>query len=563
MKHIKSSIRKKLNFLLFGIILLVAAGLMAIAYYVFMDEVDDRNNERMYQAANEATEFSSGFMVEDIKNALLSDEFQTLRAKAEKEDNPALIRDWLNQTEAPGFDFDEDITVSIMDEIEVLDEELAALKDRFALDSLYIQYDKDGVTYNLVDPDEDEFWYGSAEEPIEEFEDYGNNDEIPPTIYRSKYGWLCTICVPIHDYETGETQGYIGVDLDMNEVMRERFSFVLESLLFVIILIAASLAVSTFLVRKIVSRPIRQLAEATESFSAGEDGYNKDDIISLDIRSKDEIGNLYREIRSMQERIVDYTDNITQITAERERTSTELRTAASIQKAMLPEVFPDYANRAEFELHASMTPAKEAGGDFYDFFMIDENHLGLVIADVSGKGVPAALFMMASRILLNYRSRQGGSPAEIMRAVNVEICENNMMNMFVTVWLGILDLTTGKMVCSNAGHEYPILRQNGRFTIFEDPHALFVGGRSKTNFKEYEVQLQQGDAIFVYTDGVPEARNNEKEFYGMERLEQVLNSVADASPKEILDTVEESVRSFCAGAEQFDDLTMLCLTYKG
>lgn len=550
-----------MNLLMFCVIILVSAGLILISYYVFCDAVDERNYKQLQQVAERAAEFDDGYLETDLRDAVMSDEFMEVRTRAVEENNPDLIRDWMDQQSKEILD--DGTTLSLSDEYDIMVIFLSDLKKHAEIKSLYLQYDRDGVTYNILDPDEDLLWVGSTEPPIKEFESYGNNDKIPPTIYRSQYGWLCTLCIPITNADTGEVVGYIGADMDMTEIIHDRRDYFLHSLYFVIILLVVSILVSTLLVQRMVSKPLRQLADATEHFSGGESGYSRDDIISLDIRARDEIGGLYHEIRSMQERIVDYTDHLTKITAEEERTKTELRTAATIQEAMLPKVQKALSDREEFELYASMTPAKEVGGDFYDFFMIDSNHLALVIADVSGKGVPASLFMMASKILLNHCIKQGGSPSEILQMVNKEICETNPTSMFVTVWLGILELSTGHLTCSNAGHEYPALRQNGHFSIVEDSHSPVLGARAKIKFKEYDLQLQPGDAIFIYTDGVPEARNGDKAFYGMERLEQILNHAVNNSPQEILQMVEADVNSFCDGAEQFDDLTMLCLEYKG
>ena len=210
-----------------------------------------------------------------------------------------------------------------------------------------------------------------------------------------------------------------------------------------------------------------------------------------------------------------------------------------------------------------MTPAKEVGGDFYDFLLIDEDHLAVLIADVSDKGVPAALFMMSTKILLNYRAQQGGSPSEILHSVNDQICKNNS-EMFVTVWLGILDLNTGVMTCSNAGHEYPFIRgRDGVFRKLKDKHGIVLGAMEYARYKDYEIQMMPGDAVFVYTDGIPEANNADGEFYGLERMESALNSHADRDPEGVLQGMREDVNSFTGEARQFDDMTMLCVEYKG
>ncbi len=244
-------------------------------------------------------------------------------------------------------------------------------------------------------------------------------------------------------------------------------------------------------------------------------------------------------------------------------TQTELTMATEIQGAMLPSIFPAFPSRAEFDLHASMDPAKEVGGDFYDFFLIDEDHLGLIIADVSGKGIPAALFMMISKTVLQNFAKLGIGAAEILKKTNEALCAENKTEMFVTAWVGILEISSGKMTCANAGHEYPALCQDGRFSLLKDKHGFVLGGMEGAKYREYPIQLKKGDKIFVYTDGVPEATDEAKAMFGTDRMLEALNGKADGSPRELLQAVRRAVDGFVGSAEQFDDLTMLCLKYRG
>ena len=249
---------------------------------------------------------------------------------------------------------------------------------------------------------------------------------------------------------------------------------------------------------------------------------------------------------------------------ERERISNELALAARIQADMLPNVFPAFLDRQDFDIYASMDPAKEVGGDFYDFFLVDDDHLCMVIADVSGKGIPAALFMMASKIILANNAKMGKSPAQILTDANASICANNRQEMFVTVWLGILELSTGKLTAANAGHEYPALRRgDGAFELLRDKHGLVIGAMEASRYREYELQLQPGDKLFVYTDGIPEATAADDSMFGAERMLAALNEDAGASPQALLNAVRRAVDGFVRGAEQFDDLTMLCVAYQG
>ena len=249
---------------------------------------------------------------------------------------------------------------------------------------------------------------------------------------------------------------------------------------------------------------------------------------------------------------------------ESSRLETELNMASNIQADMLPNIFPAFPERDEFDIYASMDPAKEVGGDFYDFFLLDDSHLGMVMADVSGKGVPAALFMMVSKIVLQQYTVQGLSPRDALEASNRTICANNREEMFVTVWLGVLDIETGRLTAANAGHEYPAIGKAGKgFSLLSDKHGLVIGAFEHSKYREYEVQLEPGDAVFLYTDGVPEATNAREELYGTDRMLAALNRSPDAAPEALLKSLRADVDAFVGSAPQFDDLTMLCLRYNG
>ena len=186
------------------------------------------------------------------------------------------------------------------------------------------------------------------------------------------------------------------------------------------------------------------------------------------------------------------------------------------------------------------------------------------VVNIYDAGVPAALFMMASKIILQSVAMMGKSPAEILAKTNEAVCSNNEAKMFVTVWLGILELSTGRLTAANAGHEYPVLKQpGGAFALYKDRHGFVIGGMEGVRYREYEIRMEPGTKLFVYTDGVPEATDADKELYGTERMLDALNSAPDAAPVEVLKNVRASVDGFVRDAEQFDDLTMLCLEYKG
>ena len=277
-------------------------------------------------------------------------------------------------------------------------------------------------------------------------------------------------------------------------------------------------------------------------------------------RTCDALGRQMDTIRRMEREQAEQEN----LKKEQERIEKELVMAREIQASALPNTFPAFPERTEFTLFASMTPAKEVGGDFYDFFLIDADHLALVIADVSGKGIPAALFMMISKTLIKNELLNGCDPAAALDRVNAQLREQNSSMMFVTVWLAVVEISTGKGLACNAGHEHPGLRRaGGDFGLVKYPHGVFVGVSEKARFTNREFELHPGDRVFVYTDGVPEATAADGEMFGKERLEAALNTCPDGSPEEILRTVKDAVDAFVGEAEQFDDLTMLCLEYRG
>ena len=252
---------------------------------------------------------------------------------------------------------------------------------------------------------------------------------------------------------------------------------------------------------------------------------------------------------------------------ERERIEAELSLATRIQLSALPKEDPPFPEREEFELYADMRPAREVGGDFYDFFLIDRDHLGLVIADVSGKGVPAALFMMVSMSMIRHAAMEaegGADPAAVLRTVNRQICSRNPEEMFVTVWLGILEISTGKLTCSDAGHEYPLLYgKDGSLRIVKDAHGFVLGAMEMVRYRSYSLDLKAGDTLFVYTDGVTEAENEEKELFGMDRLTEALARAGSLAPADLVGQIQQEAAAFAGKAPQSDDMTMLCIRYLG
>ena len=361
--------------------------------------------------------------------------------------------------------------------------------------------------------------------------------------------------------------GLICVEIDVNRIYVELWQYVFLVILTATAVTAIVVLLYLFNTNNYLIKPIVKITENSDSFvKKMEANVDPDELIFEDVtvKSEGELRLLADNVKRMADGVSTYMTNLKEATSEKERISTELSLATKIQFAMLPHKFPPFPDRTEFDLYAMMDPAREVGGDFYDFFMIDEDHLGLVMADVSGKGIPAALFMMVSKIILQSCAMLGKTPAEILTKTNDALCYDNQVNMFVTVWCGILEISTGKLTAANAGHEYPVLMQNGgEFSLYKDKHSFAVGGMEGILYKEYEIQLKPGDKLFLYTDGVPEATDKEEKMFGVERMLDTLNRNKTSDPCLLLKNVRSSVNAFAKGAEQFDDLTMMCLEYKG
>ena len=351
-------------------------------------------------------------------------------------------------------------------------------------------------------------------------------------------------------------------DFGLNAVStfhREMFHARNILILLVVLIVAVAIVSASSITKKIID-PLNTMTRRVASLGIRNRQFQMEDIY----RTGDEIEVLAESFAKQSTRVMLYIDQIKRVTAEKERIGAELNMASKIQASQLPRLFPAFPEREEFSVYASMTPAKEVGGDFYDFFLVDPDHIGLVMADVSGKGVPAALLMMIARVLIKSSLQNGKSPGEALESVNNQLCESNEEGFFVTVWLAVLELSTGKGVSANAGHEHPVLRRaDGRYELVVYRHAIPIGTMDGIPFKERAFQLDPGDSFFVYTDGVTEATDRNGDLFGTDRMLDALNKAPDAPPEQVLENVMGGINDFVDGSEKFDDITMLCFRYLG
>ncbi len=380
--------------------------------------------------------------------------------------------------------------------------------------------------------------------------------------HSKKYGYLTSSCLPVKD-STGQVVALLFVDTYMNDILMILHAYVINMIVISLVLLIVFSIINWKSLRKNFIKPMMLIRDNVQEFARSED---KKEVELGPIETGDEIEDLANTIHQMEEDIVQYIDNLQSITAEKERINVELNIAHRIQAAMLPRKFPPFPDKKEFEIYATMDPAKAVGGDFYDFFLIDDDHLGLVLADVAGKGIPAALFMAITKVLIKHRALMDDkfSTSGILRYVNNLLSENNDAEMFATVWMCIVELSTGKATISNCGHEHPAFKPNGgKFELKTYKHSMAVATFPNIKIEEHEVMLNPGDTIFVYTDGVAEATNSDEKLFGAKRMLESLNKEPDADVQKLLENVKADIDDFVGDAPQFDDITMLVFKYLG
>ena len=416
-------------------------------------------------------------------------------------------------------------------------------------DETEIDYCELGYREEYMDGGEEVAFSVYKQNPPEEIDLF--NDET--------YGYIATAYSPIFDSK-GNPVAIVGVDVfmpDLQANMREFLVVVIAAIMLVVLV--AILLCFIFVKRKIVN-PINQIRDASKTMV---ENLENEETIDVTVDTGNEIEELFDSFKQMYGDVKDYIHKLSTVTAEKERIGAELDVAKHIQASMLPCIFPAFPDRPEIDIYATMEPAKEVGGDFYDFFMVDDRHLAIVMADVSGKGVPAALFMVIGKTLIKDHTTPGRDLGKVFTEVNNLLCEANSEELFITAFEGVLDLVTGEFVYVNAGHEMPfICKAGGDFAPHKIRAAFVLAGMEDMRYRAGSMTLEPGDKIFQYTDGVTEATNLNNELYGMGRLEAVLNRVKEATPHQILPAVKRDIDEFVGEAPQFDDITMLCLEYR-
>ena len=408
-----------------------------------------------------------------------------------------------------------------------------------------------GTVSSLEDKDEE--YINNLKLVIEE----GNN--YTSFTYKGEGGHVTT-ALPLFGTD-GKVTAIMSIVKPMNEIKEHRRNFLRSIIISATILTLLFIALYAFLLYMGIIRPILFVTYETSHLA---EHHGELTGLLKKIRHRNEIGKLANSVEKMSRDMNKYIEDLTHATAEKERLGAELNVAKQIQSEMLPRVFPPYKDHPEIELYASMTPAKEVGGDFYDFYMLDDDHFAMVVGDVSGKGVPAALFMVITKTLLKDTAAHEHNPAKVFEHVNKILCESNESGLFVTCWMGILTISTGELNFANAGHNAPVLENNGKIEYLSTKPNLMLAAMDGLPYTNNTIKLNKGDRLFIYTDGITEATNDYDELYGEDRLLSVLKSVQGTgkTSRDILDIVRNDLNDFVLEAPQFDDITMLCMIYK-
>ena len=385
----------------------------------------------------------------------------------------------------------------------------------------------------------------------------------------AQYGYIASVYAPVYASD-GSITAVVGVDIDMIDIEADLRDYIILIVACIIITVFVFITVYTVFITKTLINPIKRLTDCTSSFTEGGELRK----IDFKVNTNDELGRLGKAFSQMAADIERYSINLANTAAERERIKTELAVCENIQVSQLPDKFnmsagmhigSSITSRDEIDICADMKPAHEVGGDFYDYFMIDSHRFGIVIADIAGKGVSAVTMMIITKTLIKYHLQTGETPERVMEAVNAQLCENNDSALFVTAFVGVLDVDDGKFTYVNAGHMPPLLMRNqGEFEFVKSKSGFVMAEIPNVRFRQVEISLRQGDIIYLYTSGLPEVKSPDGKIFGRERLVDVLNRSRKsmANVHDTVNVVNTSLNDFSGGEPQINDITQLVLEYR-
>ena len=508
---------------------------------------------RITQISDSYAEFFNDPQLNDLSDLVLSEAFGKVRKQAEAEGDPEKIDQLISDA-------------GLKDFMAQSEYRLYRIQEANQVTELYLASCNDSGCYYILHMDDDFAQEGDAlpftpnPEDLEQRNTTASGYNMDMDGTRENYRVRIAAMTPIGVSADNSRSTWLVSETDIKPVILEFGQFLARLFVFLIIVSAVFAIIGVLVLRHLLTNPIIRLKRSVVDFETRNTAENAALPIDPGISRRDELGDLSSSLYSLEQNVYDTQKELSRLSEEKGRMSAQLSIASSIQQGVLPSEFP--VNES-FDLYGLMQPAKQVGGDFFDYFMIDDSHLALVIADVSDKGIPASLFMMTSKTLLISHARMGKSPAEVLAAVNDQLSGKNPANFFVTVWFGILDLCTGHMIAANGGHEFPLLSLRGEpFRIYKDEHGLALGSIAGAKYHEYELQFDPGDRMLVYSDGATDAINSEEKAFGIEQLEKTVQTLGNHhNAEQLVHGVLAALMDYSKDTYQFDDITLLSLTF--
>ncbi|MEE3467608.1 MAG: PP2C family protein-serine/threonine phosphatase [Eubacterium sp.] len=535
-------------------VLVVGVGAALISYFINANHIDDYFKGLTLESARNVASFVDGDYLEQLRTAVEAEDYQSLREKAEEAEDEAPVEEYLKQ---------KGLWDEYVKQREFLMQYVENVTD---IKYLYIVvWGSKNSTHDmyLVDADKEVGIYetGYYEEREESFRGMDGLEEIEPTISTGDWGWLCSGFVPVKN-SAGDVVCQVGCDVGMDDIAAQRQTFLFYVIIGVVAVILVVLIIAMVFARRVVVNPLNWITYSMENFKPAPGvTYEEAGVIDLKIKSRDEIFDLYQGVQTMQTDILYQLNDLAAMRTEKERRDAAFAIASQMQEDLLPKEFTTWD---EISMYAMVAPAKEAGGGFYDFFAIDDDHVGIVLADVSGTGVSTAMFMIIAKTILKIRTLAPGTPAEMLQDVNRVLREENPSDLSVRAWFAIITLSTGEFIGANAGQRYPVIMRRGAdYTLYARDEGLPLAVEDSVEYNNETTTLRPGDRLFLYTGGVPDARNSIGERFGMTRVIDTLNRNKTASPKNLLLYMANEIEEFAEGKDPFDDLTMMSIVWRG
>lgn len=510
--------------------------------------------DEIYQNSEDAAEDAAKLIyVEDadtLCDMIHTKEFKEVRQQAEEQNDFTILEKWMDEN---GYDVAYTDTAVFLDDLRYV----------VGVSNLMLVCCDDEGSYILSSSGER---YSELGKELDAESGLGPNNyktvtQTKPYSFQTDKGVVCSSFHRVIDPDSDHYH-FVGVYTDLSKYIKREHGFLNKLIITHLVIIGALVLFGIYFAKKHLTTPLNQLTSAALDFANQHKHSLTTDPQDPGVHTADELEELNNSIFYLEQSVLSEQKELEQINRQKGKIDAELTIAREIQKGVLPEHFPQDADRDVTDVYAFNEPAREVGGDFYDFFLIDPTHLGLVIGDVSDKGIPAALFMMVSKLLIKEYAMKGLSPEIVLEQVNDRLFSFNRAEMFVTIWIGILDTETGILKTANGGHEYPIFRLGDEpFDYFHDKHGMAVAGMKRSKYTLHEIQMKPGDALFVYSDGAVDARNKDGDGFGVSRLLESVNRANTETATKLVHAVKKDVEEYSADTEPFDDITMLAMIY--